>query len=107
VTSIINALAGSRASASSRRTISATFPAISCRGETLTETTSDGERRRHDAACRHASPITHSPSSLIAPVSSASGMNSAGPTSPRVGWSQRRSASQPTMEPVASEAKGW
>ena len=43
---------------------------------------------------------TSRPICRIMPVSSAIGMNSAGPTSPRVGWRQRTSASNPAIAPV-------
>ncbi len=49
--------------------------------------------RRHAAACAQACSITHRPSGTISPVSSASGMNSAGGTSPR--------ASTPNSRPCA------
>ena len=42
------------------------------------------------------------PSSRIAPLSSASGMNSSGGTMPRVGWRHRARASAPYGAPVAS-----
>ena len=45
---------------------------------------------------------TNRPRARIVPVSSASGMNSAGVIGPRVGWFQRTSASTPTMRPSAS-----
>ena len=44
-----------------------------------------------------ASRITHSPIGTISPVSSATGMNSAGEIRPRVGWFQRSSASNEQM----------
>jgi hypothetical protein len=48
-------------------------------------------------ACRS----THSPKGTISPISSASGMKSAGETKPRSGWRQRSSASKPiTMSPA-------
>ena len=43
----------------------------------------------------------------ICPVSSASGMKSAGITSPRVGWRQRISASTPTRWRVDRSTMGW
>ena len=49
------------------------------------------------AASAQAAPSTHSPSATIAPVSSASGMKSAGEIRPRAGWCQRNSASKPLI----------
>ena len=63
-------------------------------GETLTATLmSSGQV----AASAQAVVSTHSPSWLIRPVSSATGMNSAGEIMPRSGWCQRSSASQPVI----------
>ena len=68
----------------------------------------DGARAgRETAASAHAVCNTQSPSSLIKPVSSASGMNSAGETMPRSGWRQRSSASTPTTRPVRNDTCGW
>ena len=53
------------------------------------------------AASAQAVRSTQSPSSLIRPVSSATGMNSAGEIMPRSGWRQRNSASQPETSPAA------
>ena len=44
--------------------------------------------------------------SLMRPVSSAIGMNSAGGTSPSVGWRQRTSASNPSTQPRSSAHDG-
>ena len=52
---------------------------------------------RHSIAWRQASLSTNRPMSMMRPLSSAIGMNSSGPTSPRVGWFQRRSASNDSM----------
>ena len=46
---------------------------------------------------RQADVVTSRPSGTMSPVSSASGMNSIGGTSPRSGWRQRTSASKPTI----------
>ena len=59
-------------------------------GDTLTATRTEPGQR---AASRHAVRSTHSPIASISPHSSATGMKSAGETSPRVGWFQRISAS--------------
>ena len=58
-------------------------------------------RRVQPARCAHASRRTQRPSSTIRPVSSASGMNSAGARCRASGWRQRSSASTPTIVPVA------
>ena len=60
--------------------------------ERLTATlTWSGQLAASAQACRS----THSPIGTIRPVSSATGMNSAGETMPRSGWCQRNSASKP------------
>ena len=56
---------------------------------------------------RSASSSTYRVSGLISPVCWASGMNSSGPTRPRVGWFQRSSASTDCTAPFASAAFGW
>jgi len=53
--------------------------------------------RVHDAASRQAVLSTQSPISRIAPVSSATGMNTAGEMLPRSGCFQRSKASKPVM----------
>ncbi len=55
-------------------------------------------RRRGAASIRRAA--------LIRPVSSATGMNSAGETMPRSGCGQRTSASKPVMRPVERSISG-
>ena len=67
---------------------------MNCTGDRLTATFM---RRGQFAASRQASRSTHSPIGTISPISSASGMNSAGDTRPRSGWFQRSSASKPVM----------
>ncbi len=62
---------------------------------------------RHGAASRQASNSTARPRARIAPLSSASGMNSSGSTKPRTGCRQRASASTPKVMPVASDRTGW
>ena len=62
---------------------------------------------RHAASC-----VTHSVSayrvtSWMSPDCSASGMNVVGGSTPRVGCTQRISASRPTVRPVASSIFGW
>ncbi len=59
------------------------------------------------AACRHVSRSTYRPSGTIRPVRSAAGMNSAGETTPRVGWCQRTSASTPITRWSSSCMIGW
>ena len=61
----------------------------------------------HSAPWRSASPSTQRPMPVIAPVSSASGMNSTGGTSPRSGWFHRTSASKPVVRPSVSRTVGW
>jgi len=47
------------------------------------------------------------PTALISPVSSATGMNSAGEIMPRSGCGQRTSASKPVMRPLERSTSGW
>ena len=63
-----------------------------CCGDRLTlPVMSDG----HFVACRHASSMTHAPTSFAKPMSSATPRNCAGGSSPRVGWRQRMRHSKP------------
>lgn len=63
--------------------------------------------RRHSAACRQAVSSTHWPIATIRPVSSATGMNSAGDSGPSSGLVQRNSASAPTVRPLRASTTGW
>ena len=58
------------------------------------------------AAARTASSMTHWPSWSISPHSSATGMNTGGGMSPRLGWFQRISASNPTSFWVLASTSG-
>ena len=69
-----------------RRIVSWSEPRWNCTGETLTATRICSGQR---AACAQASRTTQAPIGTIRPVSSATGMKSAGEISPRVGWFQR------------------
>ena len=62
---------------------------------------------RHAAPCAQACSSTHLPISVISPVSSASGMNSSGGTTPRTGWFQRISASTPVVLMSLRANVGW
>ena len=55
----------------------------------------------------HAARSTHSPSGTINPVSSATGMNSTGPTSPRSGCAHRSRASAPIMRLSVSRCRDF
>ncbi len=84
------------------RTSSTKWGFCSWRAETLTEIHSGGLRgtsRCSSAALWQASRSTWRPSASTTPVSSAIGMKSIGMTMPRVGCSQRTSASMPAMSP--------
>ena len=114
--SAVSVISSPRHSAGSSASWSAAFtteqiPApLSCRPERLTHVTNRSGRtpsRRQRAVCRHASRKTNSPSGRINPVASATGMNRSGGTSPRRAEFQRRSASTPTMFPVARSTSGW
>ena len=59
------------------------------------------------AACAQAASSTQRPIGSIRPDSSATVMNSAGSSSPRVGCSQRSSASTEATDPSRSETIGW
>ena len=61
----------------------------------------------HFAHSRQASRRTKSPISTISPISSATGMNSAGETMPRTGCGQRNSASQVEIRLVRRLKSGW
>jgi hypothetical protein len=58
-------------------------------------------------AAKHASRKAHSPSCMMKPISSASGMNSPGGINPLSGWRQRISASTPQMVSVPRSTTGW
>ena len=76
---------------------------MNCTGETLTATlTGVGQRATSDAARSS----THSPSDPIRPMVSATGMNSLGPTRPRAGWRQYKSASTPMIALVRRSTWG-
>ena len=70
-------------------------PPLNCRGDRLTETLIYFGQSRRLARKRVRS--TQSPIRTIMPLSSASGMKSAGDIGPRVGWFQRNSASKETI----------
>ena len=61
----------------------------------------------HRRASAHALRSTHRPRGTIVPISSASGMNSSGRSSPRSGCCHRTRASMPAMRCVARETTGW
>ena len=83
----------------------------SWRPERLMETTiggaSGGWRACQAAAWAAASATTQAPSGTTRPVSSATGMNSAGRMSPRSGSWSRTSASAPASAPVGRSTSGW
>ena len=62
---------------------------------------------RQTPAWRQASSISQLPIALIRPKRSAIGMNWSGPTRPRVGCSQRISASAPVISPLGAWIFGW
>ncbi len=61
----------------------------------------------HSRAWRQPSRSTHSPISLMRPVSSASGMKSAGITVPLSSVTQRTSASTAITSPLSRLICGW
>ena len=79
------------------------------RADRLTATLSggrSGNRRFQSATWRQDRSSTNAPRGRISPVSSATGMNSAGAISPRAGWFQRTRASTPTILVVARRTIG-
>ena len=64
-------------------------------------------RRADMHSCRHASLQTQAPMGMIRPLSSATGMNRLGATSPCSGCSQRNSASTPTARAPWISTTGW
>jgi hypothetical protein len=78
-----------------------------CSADTLMETGSSTPRVRQEAAWRTACDSTQSPMAMMKPLSSATGMNSDGDTSPSTGSPQRISASAPVAAPVCRSSCGW
>ena len=76
-------------------------------GDTLTATSGLSPSASHATIWRHAASSTHSPSSWIRPLLSATGMKSPGGIIPSSGSFQRSSASTPTVSPPASSTSGW
>ena len=93
----------SPASRSAARMAMAAPGARICNGDRFTASvTSSGQV----AAIRAALAVIQLPSVMIAPVSSARGMNSSGNSSPLSGWNQRTKASNARMRPVARSTMG-
>src|SRR5579863_1953516 len=83
--------AGSPDEAKALITVETRLPLENCRGDKLTETQIlSGQWIASEHACLSA----HSPSWMIRPISSATGMNSEGDTGPRSGWFHRIKASK-------------
>jgi hypothetical protein len=77
---------------------------VNCTGERLTATfRSPG----HWAALRQASISAHLPSGTMSPLSSATGMNTAGGTTPLTGWRHRANASKPDTALRRKFTIGW
>ena len=89
-----------------RRRISSTrrlsSPPLSWWALTLTETSTPLLARSVQARSS-----TQPPTALMSPLSSASGMKSAGRRRPSWGWFQRTNASRPCAVPVARSTMGW
>ena len=97
---------GSLAAGASAETLYITVRvAADARGQLVNTATVKGSV--HLAASAMAARMTHSPSGTISPVSSASGINSSGMTSPRAALSQRIRASKPLCLPVDTSTSGW
>ena len=85
-----------------------TTPRWNCRADRFTAMISSGcPASCHCRSCSAAVLSTQPPRAATRPLSSASGMNTAGGTDPSSGSSQRHSASQPTIRPLASSTRGW
>jgi hypothetical protein len=94
---------GSPEVSSAFRIASRSVGLLNCSGDRLIATcTSCGQA----AACMQASRSAHSPSGTMSPISSATGMNEAGGTIPRVGCGQRMSASKPVIAPLSASNSG-
>ena len=91
-------------SARMREIMSTRLPRRNCTGERLAATLSCGGQPAASAQARRR---THSPIELIKPLSSASGMKSAGAIGPRSGWRQRISASTSVTSLVRMSTMGW
>ncbi len=84
------------------------FSSKNWRAERFTAMQIGGKPERcHATFCAHARRSTHRPIGTIKPVSSASGMNSTGGTTPKIGLSQRSSASAPAILPVRRSSFTW
>ena len=95
-------------SCSAARTTVATLPALNWLAETFTATRTGARPAFCQAMLwKQAWRITHSPIGRIRPVSSASGMKSAGETWPISSLRQRSSASMPTTRSSMREICGW
>ena len=79
----------------------------SCCAATLTATEGWCRSLCISAPARQASRSTQLPSGTMSPLCSATGMNSTGGSSPRVGCSQRTSASKPVICCVSRSTVGW
>ena len=89
-------------------TVSTMFGALNCLPDTFTVTRGTLKPVFCQARlCAQAARSTHSPSGTISPVSSATGMNSIGPTSPRSGCAHRSSTSAPVPRPLCARTFGW
>ena len=110
LTEIVDQGEGSSARMPAARSASSTSrgrSGVSWRGDRFTEM----PMRSGVSACRSASRWqaccnTQRPTGRIRLVSSATGMNSSGGTSPRTGWRQRTRASKPRSSPSARPTKG-
>ena len=107
VISITRADGSSPAASSAARRSSTRCSSSSWRAETLTDTYMFALGQAPLGACRHASLSTQRPTSTICFVSSSSGMNVSGCTTPRTGWFQRTSASTPSTRPYSRSKIGW
>ena len=95
-------------SASTRVTMSRKALSLNWRADRLTAMRSAGSPRScHSLAWRQPSRSTHSPMSLMRPVSSASGMKSPGITVPLSSVFQRTSASTALIFPDSRSICGW
>lgn len=107
MTSTVNASGGTPVSFKTCSTSSAKLPFASWRPDTFTARPTVGsDARRHSAQSRHACSSTQRPMTVISPLHSASGTNSAGATLPNLGCRHRTSASRVRGRRVATSHMG-
>ena len=98
---------GRPVAASASAMLGTSLASSSWRYDRLTLMTKSGFQARHRAAVSMAQRSTQAPNGTMRPLSSNSGMNSSGGTSPQASQLQRASASAPITRPSAALTCGW